>query len=428
MSGGSAPQPPDYTGAAIAQGQANIEAARIAAQLNRVNQSGPGGSTAYTQDPNSPDTWTQTTSLSPEQLALYKSNTANQQGVSGLAGNQLNTLQGTLSQPFSVNGPERVSSVTPSLYKTDVNAPSVRYGDIDTSGLPSFGTSTARDYQASVDFSGAPALPGQNDFSAERQRVEDALYGSASKRLDDQYTRSDEDMRTRLLNSGLREGSEGWNNAMRDNELSKQDTYGNARDRAIAAGGAEQSRLFSDALAARGQSTNETLASGNFANQSSNLANLYGLNSRGQAASERGQAFGEKTAVAQFGNQATQQQFQNELSRLGLYNAGQETAFNQGSQNAELANAVRDAAMREQQTTRNQPLQEFLALYGDGGGGTGATGGNIASVAGPQAPNLVDATNNQYSANMNQYSADEQQRANNTNALIGIASMAAMYY
>lgn len=370
-SGGRAPAP-DYTGAAREQGRQNIAAARVGAALNRVNEQGPLGSVTYTQDPRNPDRWTQTTTMSPEQQALYESRTANQQGVSDLAGDQLSGLYGTLTQPFSVDGPERISSVGPRAYQTDVNAPSVANTSVDLSGIPGI----------------------TSDFSAERQRVEDALYGRASSRLDEQFARSDEDTRSRLVAQGIREGSEAWNNAMRDADLAKQDAYGSARDRAIAAGGAEQSRLFADALRGRQQSV------------------------------------GEAFDTATFGNQATQQQFQNEATRAGLYNVGQQAGFDQESVNANLANAVRDAAMREQQTVRNQPLQEFLSLYGDGGGGTGATGGGgIAGVAGPEPAPVMDAYTNQFNAQMGAWSADQQARQQNINTGIGAAaSLAAIYF
>jgi hypothetical protein len=369
-SGGKAPPAADYTGAAVAQGQANLEAARLGATLNRVNQQGPGGSVTYSQDPNNPDSWSQTTTLTPEQQQLYNRQVANQQGVSQLAGSQLSRLNGTMSQPFSVNGPDRISSVGQQKYQQNINAPSVANSSVDLSNIPGL----------------------TNDFSAERQRVEDSLYGSAATRLDDQFGRQTEANRTALLNQGLREGSEGYNNAMKDLELTKQDAYGNARDRAIAAGGAEQSRLYADALKGRQQSV------------------------------------GEEFSTATFGNQAAQQQFQNEAARTSLYNMGQDASFGQGLQNANLGNAVRDAAMREQITERNQPLQEFLALYGDGGGGTGVTGGNVASAQTPQAAPIMDAYTNQAQDQMARWQGREASAAADNQMYAGAATSLMMLY
>lgn len=415
-SGGSAPPAPDYPQAAREQGYANLDAARLAAQLNRVNQRGPTGSTTFAQDPNNPDSWTQTTALSPEQQALYNQRTANQQGVAGLAGTQLSNLSRTLDEPFNVSGPSRISSVAAQPYQTDINAPSVRYSDIDTSGLPSRADA---DYQRSVDFSGANAIPGQSDFGSERQRVEDALYGRSAGRLDEQFGRADEATRTRLLNQGVREGSEAWTNAMGDFDTAKQDAYGDARDRAIAAGGAEQSRLFADALRARQQGVGEELSSGQFTNDASQLANLYGLNARGQE-------FGQQQAIGQFGNQAAQQQFQNEATRNAMFNAGQDTRFSQGMANADLANSVRDAGMREQLAVRNQPLQEFLSLYGDGGGGTGVTGASAPGVGGIEPAPIFDAYGRQAQDQMARWQGREAQAASENQMYTGAASTAAM--
>ena len=47
--GGSAPPPPDYRGAAIETAKGDLEAARIAANANRVNQITPYGSLVYSQ-------------------------------------------------------------------------------------------------------------------------------------------------------------------------------------------------------------------------------------------------------------------------------------------------------------------------------------------------------------------------------------------
>lgn len=48
--GGSAPPPPDYAGAAQATAQGNLEAARVAAAANRVNQITPYGTLTYTHN------------------------------------------------------------------------------------------------------------------------------------------------------------------------------------------------------------------------------------------------------------------------------------------------------------------------------------------------------------------------------------------
>lgn len=329
--GGKAPQAPDYAALARQQGQLNTDAARLAATLNRVNTRGPTGSTTYTQEG---DRWTQTTELSPELQALYGG--ATQRAIGGLG------------QPVSVAGqPERVSSVTPTAYRSEIAAP---------------------------DFSGLPEI--YKDFSAERQRVEDALYGSATKRLDPQFAQSEESLRARLLNSGIREGSDAWNNEMQRAAWERQDAYADARDRAVAAAGAEQSRLFADALARRQQGVGET-----------------------------------------------QQQFANELARTGLYNDVQDRTFAQGFTNAQLANQTRDAGINEALLLRNQPLQELLQIYGIA---AGAGAPAVPQVAGPVPTDIYGAGLDQYNAALEQWNARQARNSNLwNNLLMGGATLGA---
>lgn len=414
MSGGGSPPPaPDYVAAAREQGRQNINAARIGAQLNRVNQSGPGGSVTYSQDPNNPDQFTQTTTLSPEQQALYGSTTANAQSRADIAGQSADYLGRQLSQPIDFSGqPSRVSSIDAQPYSTSVNAPSVANRSLDFSGAPERADAA---YQRQVDLSGVS--PINTDFSSERQRVEDALYGRATERLDPRFAQQEEGIRSQLINQGIREGSEAWNNAMREFGNTRQDAYGDARDRAILAGGSEQSRLFADALRARQQGVSEQFGQGEFANQAAQAANAYGLNARGQAV-------GEATTAGEFANQAAQQEFGNEAFRTNLYNQGQDTQFSQGLANAGLTNEARDAGINESLIPRQQAMNEFMQLYGDYAGGPQAV--SPGGVQGPAAPDVQGALNQQYGYQTDLYNYDQQRRSQNTQTGVQLAATLAM--
>lgn len=98
---------------------------------------------------------------------------------------------------------------------------------------------------------------GTPDFSSDRQRIEDAMYKRSAGRLDDQYGRGEESTRARLLAQGATEGSEAWNNAMKDFNTRKQDDYDFARQSAIMGGGQEQSRLSDLYSRQRGQEFGE---------------------------------------------------------------------------------------------------------------------------------------------------------------------------
>ena len=216
--GGKPPAAPDYIGAAREQGRQNLDAIRAGAALNRVNQVNPFGSTTYTQDPSNPDRYTQTTTLSGNQQRILEQGEGNQIDLGRIANMRLGQVgdQGG----FTLDGlPSRVNSVGTSNFVRDV-------------GLPS---------------------------DQARTRAEDTLYRSATRQLDPQFQQREDQTRTRLLNAGIREGSEAWNNEMAALERDRQAAYGDARDRAIMAGGAEASRSLSDDLSRAGFS-NQTEA------------------------------------------------------------------------------------------------------------------------------------------------------------------------
>lgn len=109
MSKPKAPAPPDPMQTAQAQGTMNKETAVAQARLNNVNQYTPYGNLVYSIDGvnDGVPQWRATQTLSPaEQDALNLSNRA--QSLYGQAGvQQLERLQGTLSQPFNPDSASR---------------------------------------------------------------------------------------------------------------------------------------------------------------------------------------------------------------------------------------------------------------------------------------------------------------------------------
>lgn len=366
MSSPKAPKPPDTVSAAREQGQQNIEAARTTAALNRVNQVGPEGTVTFSRDPSNPDQYTQTTQLSPEQQRIYDAQTSATGSRAQAAGQNFNLYGGNLGQGINTSGlPARQFSAGPTDQMGSINARSVGTDRIQTNNLR--------------------PLPGANDFSAERQRVEDALYGRSTQRLDDQFGRREEDLRSQLLNRGLREGTQAYNDAMLDFGRERQDSYADARDRAILAGGQEQSRLY------------------------------------GQDLSARQQQFGENQSVAQFSNQSANQNFQNELQRSGFFNDAQQQEFMQRLADAQLANQQRDAGINEQVTDQQQTLQGLDFLYG--GGGAMSPQAFAPGTSGGVAPtDIYGAIQDQYSNQLSNYSQRAQQAAQQQQAIASIAA------
>lgn len=153
---------PDFTSAATQQSQQQQAMNQDALNQNRYNEVTPYGSREWTRDANG--NWTSTTSLSPEQQAIYDQENALSQQYGQTAQSLLSNAQDRLSNPFEFSG-------------------------------------------------------------SDRQRVEDQIYGGMTSRLDDRFGRGEDQLRTRLTNQGITEGSEAWSNAMKDFNYSRNDAY-----------------------------------------------------------------------------------------------------------------------------------------------------------------------------------------------------------
>lgn len=169
--GKSAPSPPPAPDPAVVareQGAANAETARVTAALNRLNQYGPDGSITY--DQNGPDNYSVRTTLSPEMQRIYDA-TRSAQTTYGQIGNaQLTGVQAALSEPYR---------------NPYANETAAAIGRANTAG----------------------AQPINTNYDQVRQQSIDA----AMSRLDPMFTRDEEAMRSRLLASGIGQGSEAWN-------------------------------------------------------------------------------------------------------------------------------------------------------------------------------------------------------------------------
>lgn len=96
--------------------------------------------------------------------------------------------------------------------------------------------------------------------SARNQAIE-AAYSQASSRLNPQWGQREDATRTRLLNQGLTEGSEAWNNAMGELGRQRNDAYSSAMNSAIMQGTAAGDSAFRNSMASRQQALAEALRS-----------------------------------------------------------------------------------------------------------------------------------------------------------------------
>lgn len=171
----SAPPPPDYAGAAAQTAAGNVEAARLAARANRVDQFSPQGSRTFTDLGN--DRWREDVRLSPEQQKLYDQDNAIKQGLSSVSSKGLGYVQNALDSPF------------------------------DQTALP-------------------------------QQTVNAGETGQAAilRRMQPQLDRDREALRTQLLNQGLSQGSEAYTTGMDRADRQANDAYSQAALQGIGIG------------------------------------------------------------------------------------------------------------------------------------------------------------------------------------------------
>lgn len=502
----STPAAPDPVATANAQGAVNRETAISNATMSHTDQTSPYGSqtwalntstpggkawsdyqTSYSDwaantDPNKGEApampgkgidpqWSLTTTLDPAQQGMLDSSNRLGQSALNIGEAQLGRVSDTLSSPLSAAGLGERKTTLPDLsagMRTGIKPGGEIIGTV---GMPNIGlmasaaptsggikydpgysgveslAGQAGDIQRNVDFSGLSSLPTNGDYSTDRQRVEDSLYGRQASRLDPQFTKAETDIKTDLTNRGIPEGSDAWNNAMESFNRSKTDAYDAARSSAIAAGGSEQSRMFADSLAGRQQGYTETMGAGNFANSAqaqsygqlstdrnrytSEMDRLLSSNNTAQA-----QEFGQNLSNAQLNNTAQQQEYAQAADRTRIANEAQAQRYGQNANDAafnntalgqigqqqltaaNFANSSRDAALNERAQLRNAPLQELAGLMGMGGVQTPTFG----QVQTPQqaAPDLMGATYASYNGQVNAANAANANSTSMMNGLMGL--------
>lgn len=464
--GKSAPDAPDYTAAAQAQGQSSLNAIAAQTQANRPDQYTPFGSQTWDQTQNFDQSgyaramqdwnaqysradgddarnqllalrpsqndyyrtdWTQTTSLTPEAQGALDSQLQLQQGRSDLANSLFPRAQDEFGQPMDWGG-----------FNEFQNSPDVpQYGE----GLVDYATGPqAQSYgQNLADFSFGP---GQNSYSAEDiqrgidpsqdyvQRAEDAIYGQWSNRQEPRMQQQMEQTETRLRNQGLRPGDQAYDEAMQRMGQDQNDARLMAQYQATIGSGTEGQRL-----------QGMDLGAGNFANQASQQALNQQLAIGGQQfdegsqAADRGNMIRQQQMAEQFGigDRAFQQgtsaaEFQNSLRGQQLSDqlatGGQE--FNQGMSAANMNNTIRQQQIAEEMQRRGFSLNEINAIItGQQVGMPNMPGFNNAGAA--QPTNYMGAAQNQYQAALDAANAQNAGFGNLLGGATQLGSAAMMF-
>jgi hypothetical protein len=199
--GKKAPKSPSPQAQASAQGVQDRDTAWYNAMLQNMNQTTPYGSLTYTQTGTKEEPkWVSNITLSPEQQQILDSQNRQDIAMSGLGEQQIGRIGESVATPYS-------------------------YDNIQNA-LPTFG-----------------------DINQASARAEEALMS----RLNPQFERQEEAMRTRLINQGIGQGSQAYQREMETFNQAQND----ARMQAILGGQQFGSNEQNMALQRRGQEISE---------------------------------------------------------------------------------------------------------------------------------------------------------------------------
>jgi len=194
------PPPPDYASAAREQGVANIEAAQFTAGLNRPEQHDPNGSQSWRLKDGAdvkaprPGDWIVENKLNETQQKLKDQQDQLSGTFGGLAQGALDNVGATMQSKFDTSPYGKQQRVDPTS-------------------------------------------------EASRQRITEAMYSRQKAMLDPMMQQQNSDLTSQLAAQGITEGSEAFNRAEDNQARQQNDAYAAARNDAILAGGAEDSRI-----------------------------------------------------------------------------------------------------------------------------------------------------------------------------------------
>lgn len=288
----SAPKPNDPRETAAATTATNIGTAIAQQELNNMTQITPDGKREFSRtgefeytDPNNGQihvipNYTETVTLSAPQQAIKDQHDQTQLNLAQLGNSQSQSISDLLGTPLDNTGlPER--------------------GDMSAVQSPEF--------QNIGDVGDITRTYATDDFSADRQKVEDALLA----RLQPGLNQDREALEARLAAQGIQAGSQAFNDAFQTHSQQVND----ARLAAILGAGQEQSRLT-----------------------------------------------GLEAQRAAFENSAQAQAFGQESARVQQNNNNAQNLFNAGITRVNAANADRNQALDEQSALRDRRINEITAL------------------------------------------------------------------
>jgi hypothetical protein len=302
---------------------------------------------------------TVTQTLTPQAQQTLDSQQRVQTALANLGERGISNAYDTLSKPFVPTS-------------TDIKKDFGGYGAVPLAS--DFMAKTNVPLQYSIDTSGAAAMPINAGTTAQELILQ---------RLNPTIESGDVSFRQQLANQGLAPGTEAYDKAFRNREMSKNDLYSQAALQGINLD-----------MAARNQSINELLGLGTFGNQ----AQLAGA---GLYNTAMGQNYGQ-----------------------GMQTQG--TQYSQGLNKAQFQNTAQQQQLAQDLALRAQPINEIIGLMGGSQiqlpqfqGYQGTSVAPAPTFAGTQAQGQAD---------MQRYGIQQSGANAGIQGITSLAGMAAMYY
>jgi hypothetical protein len=397
--GGKAPAAPDPVATAQAQGQANIDAAKATAEFSRTNEVSPFGTTTWGKSADGRDQ--STFALDPKLQGMldnvYK--TANSPGMQIDLSKMPTVGTGAdYRNAQSTQGADTVGNMGQLMTGqiSSSNDVSLRAGDLAASQMDRLKSVYGQEFN----YDKLGAMPSGSD--ATRKAVEDAYYSKAKSRLDPQWQQQEAEMRSRLANQGLTEGSEAYNAELQQMMRGRTDAYGQATNDAILNSTTEMGKQFAMQLAARQQGVSEQ----NYV--------------RELATKEAQAAMGLSGEASSINNNNAQTQ----ANLFQAQSALKDAAGNRAVQNQSMDNITRDKALNEQLTQKNLEGQDRTNLLNTlmalrTGSQVNAPGtGQIQVAAAPVAQSIY----NSYQGQVDSYNASQASKNGLMGGLGGIGA------
>lgn len=368
----SAPAAPNYTAAAQATAQGNLDAARAATAANRVNQITPYGTLDYTVkgvDAFNNPMWQAETKLNEVGQKLLDNQNNAALGLGSVINSSLGDVQNTMSKPFNPNTPD------------------IQYGaqapTLNTQGGDLYNQQKVGDAQNLQTQLGTSGMAGWD-------RAQNIL----NQRLQPQLQIQQEQLDSKLRNQGIMPGTEAYNRSKAALGMQQNDLI-------------NQSQLTAQNI---GQNLfNQDLQAGQFGNQAVT------------------QQQANQIAAGGFNNSANQQNFQNQLANQQAQNQALNQNFSNQQASANLGNTAQQQAYNQQMTNYNMPLNTLSALR-SGSQVQNPSFVNSSQQATTQGADILGAAQMQNNAAVSAANAQQAAQGSMNSGLMGLAGTAMMAF